>query len=107
LFLTLPTRELTGQQVISSEGNGASRAFSSAGSAGSSPSQSDHASGLRTAGIRVGRENDLPVLLARRRRGSRLLPCSTRMTIRSLSMLPATSERIWLAMRDARPLILY
>jgi hypothetical protein len=45
LFLTLPTRALTGQQVISSEGNDESRAFSSPGSAGSSPSQSDHASG--------------------------------------------------------------
>lgn len=28
LFFTFPTRELTGQQFISSEGNGASRALS-------------------------------------------------------------------------------
>ena len=34
--------------VISSVGNGASRAFSSAGSAGSSPSQTGQASGLST-----------------------------------------------------------
>src|SRR5262249_16233184 len=33
------------QQVLPSEGNGLGRAFSSAGSAGSWPSQSDHASG--------------------------------------------------------------
>ena len=53
LFLTFPTRALTGQQVISSEGNGLSRALSSVCSAGSSPSQSDHASGLSTAGMRL------------------------------------------------------
>jgi hypothetical protein len=50
--LTLPTRALTGQQVISSEGKGASRAFNSDASAGSSPSQRGQASGLRTTGIR-------------------------------------------------------
>src|SRR5437016_14004521 len=34
----------------------------------------------------VGRENDIPILLAPRLREGRLLPCATRMTIRSLSM---------------------
>jgi hypothetical protein len=38
LFLTLPTLALTGQQVISSDGNDTSRAFRSDGPAGSSPS---------------------------------------------------------------------
>src|SRR6516165_7361951 len=33
-----------------------------------------------------GRENDVPILLAPRLRGGRLLPCSTRTTMRSRSM---------------------
>jgi len=53
LFLTFPTRRLTGQQVVSSAGWGASRAFRHAGSAGSSPNHSDRTSGLRTTGIRL------------------------------------------------------
>jgi hypothetical protein len=53
LFLTLPTRALTGQQIISSEGQGASSALSSGTSAGCSPSQAGHASGLSTAGMRL------------------------------------------------------
>jgi hypothetical protein len=53
LFLTLPTRALTGQQVMASEGKGASRDFSRASSAGCSPSHSGHASGARIAGIRL------------------------------------------------------
>jgi hypothetical protein len=53
VFLTLPTRALTGQQIISSEGQGASSALSSGTSAGCSPSQAGHASGLSTAGMRL------------------------------------------------------
>src|SRR5262252_7690844 len=53
LFLTLPTRTLTGQHVISSDGKGASRALSWHGSTGSSPSHVDHASAPRTTGIRL------------------------------------------------------
>jgi hypothetical protein len=53
LFLRFPTRVLTGQHVISSEGNGASRALSADASVGSSPSQTDHVSGLRTTGMRL------------------------------------------------------
>jgi hypothetical protein len=41
---------------------------------------------------KVGRENDIPVLPAPRLRGGRLLPCSTRMTIRSLSMSVSLSD---------------
>src|SRR5207302_4280362 len=41
---------------------------------------------------KVRRENDIPVLLAPRLRGGRLLPCSTRMTIRSLSMSVSFSD---------------
>src|SRR6516165_9206574 len=39
-----------------------------------------------------GRENDVPILLAPRLRGGRLLPCSTRMTIRSRSMSVSFSD---------------
>src|SRR5271166_3142219 len=53
LFLTFPTLVLTGQHVISSDGNGASRALSADASAGSSPSQTGHASGFRTTGMRL------------------------------------------------------
>jgi hypothetical protein len=53
LFFTFPTRVLTGQQVISSDGYGARRALSSCGSDGSSPSQARHASRPMTAGIRL------------------------------------------------------
>src|SRR5215475_3179271 len=53
LFLTLPTRALTGQHVICSDGYGARRALSWCGSAASSPSQADHALGPRTTGIRL------------------------------------------------------
>src|SRR5215472_6239753 len=52
-FLTLPTRALTGQQVIAPDGWGARRALSSRGFAGSSPSQAGHTSGATTAGIRL------------------------------------------------------
>src|ERR1700751_5609822 len=41
---------------------------------------------------KVGRENDIPILLAPRLRGGRLLPCSTRMTIRSLSISVSLSD---------------
>src|SRR5215472_13202772 len=41
---------------------------------------------------KVGRENDIPILLAPRFRGGRLLPCSTRMTIRPLSILVSLSD---------------
>ena len=53
LFLTLPTRALTGQHVIAPEGYGARRDLSWRGSAGSSPSQAGHVSGPRTTGIRL------------------------------------------------------
>jgi hypothetical protein len=53
LFLTFPTRALTGQQIISSDGNGASSALREEASAGSSPSQTGQVSGLRTTGIRL------------------------------------------------------
>src|SRR5215472_1924961 len=53
LFLTLPTRVLTGQQVIASDGYGARRALSCRGSVGSSPSHTGHVSGPRTTGIRL------------------------------------------------------
>jgi hypothetical protein len=46
LFVTLPTRPLTGQQIISSEGQGPA-------APGCSPSQAGHASGLSTAGMRL------------------------------------------------------
>jgi len=46
LFFTLPTRALTGQQVISSAGTGASSALSSDVSTASSPSQTGQASGF-------------------------------------------------------------
>jgi hypothetical protein len=41
---------------------------------------------------KVWRENDIPVLLAPSLRWGRLLPCSTRMTIRSLSMSVSLSD---------------
>src|SRR5262249_33960700 len=41
---------------------------------------------------KVGRENDVPILLAPRFREGRLLPCSTRMTIRSLSISVSLSD---------------
>src|SRR4029077_11642454 len=41
---------------------------------------------------KVGRENDVPILLAPRLRGGRFLPCSTRMTIRSLSISVSLSD---------------
>ena len=53
LFLTLPTRALIGQQIMSSEGQGASIAFRSSAVAGCSPSQAGHISGLSTAGMRL------------------------------------------------------
>src|SRR5712671_4435201 len=53
LFSTFPTRALTGQQVICSEGNGVNKDLSSDGSAASSPSQTGQASGLRTTGMRL------------------------------------------------------
>jgi hypothetical protein len=40
----------------------------------------------------VGRENDIPILLASRLRGRRLWLCSTRITIRSLSMSVSFSD---------------
>ena len=43
---TLPTRSLTGQHVISSDGYGASMAFSRRSPAGSSPSHAGHVSGV-------------------------------------------------------------
>jgi hypothetical protein len=49
LFFTFPTRALTGQHVIASDGYGARRALSSCGSDGSSPSQAGHASRPMTA----------------------------------------------------------
>ena len=51
-LLTSPIRRLTGQQVIASDGNGASRALSWRGSDGS-PSQVGHASDPRITGIRL------------------------------------------------------
>src|SRR6516225_9553831 len=39
-----------------------------------------------------GRENGVPILLAPRLRGGRLLPCSTRMTIRSRSISVSLSD---------------
>jgi len=53
LFLTFPTRALTGQQVISSDGNGASSALREGISADSSPSQMGQVSGFRTTGMRL------------------------------------------------------
>jgi hypothetical protein len=47
LFLTLPTRVLTGQQIMSSEGQGASSALSWGTSAGCSPSHTGHVSGFK------------------------------------------------------------
>src|SRR5437879_9532284 len=41
---------------------------------------------------KLGRENDIAILLAPRLRGGRLLPCSTRMTIRSRSISVSLSE---------------
>jgi len=41
---------------------------------------------------KVGGKNDIPVLLAPRFREGKLLPCSTRMTIRSLSMSVSLSD---------------
>jgi hypothetical protein len=40
----------------------------------------------------VGREKDVAILVAPRLRGGRLLPCSTRITIRSLSMSVSFSD---------------
>jgi len=51
--LTLPTRMITGQQIISSEGQGASSALSWGTSAGCSPSHTGHVSGFKTTGIRL------------------------------------------------------
>jgi hypothetical protein len=53
LFLTLPIRAPTGQEIIASDGHGTRRALSWRGSAGSSPSQAGHVSGSRTTGIRL------------------------------------------------------
>jgi hypothetical protein len=47
LFLTLPTRWLTGQHVISSDGYGPNMPFSRVASAGSSPSHAGQAAGFR------------------------------------------------------------
>src|ERR1700740_3480561 len=41
---------------------------------------------------KVGRENDIPILLPPRLREGRLLPCSTRMTIRLRSMSVSLSD---------------
>jgi hypothetical protein len=41
---------------------------------------------------KVGRENDIPILLAPRFREGKLLPCSTRMTIRSRSISVSLSD---------------
>ena len=49
----IPTRALTGQQVISSEGKGTSSALREDASADSSPSQTGQVSGLRTTGMRL------------------------------------------------------
>src|SRR5438309_11920390 len=57
------------------------------GLAGSHPSLlARHAPPVAQQLEKVRRENDVPVLLAPRLREGRLLPCSTRMTMRSLSM---------------------
>src|SRR5438128_2236033 len=50
LFLTLPTRALTGQQVISPDGYGARSALSCGTSAASSPSHAGQVRGLRITG---------------------------------------------------------
>src|SRR5437868_11645836 len=63
------------------------------GLAGSHPSfLARHAPPVAQQLKKVRRENDIPVLLAPRFREGRLLPCSTRMTIRSLSMSVSFSE---------------
>ena len=41
---------------------------------------------------KAGRENDIPILLAPRLREGRLLPCSTRMTMRSRSISVSLSD---------------
>jgi hypothetical protein len=41
---------------------------------------------------KVGREDNIPILLAPRFREGRLLPCSTRMTMRSLSISVSFSD---------------
>ena len=41
---------------------------------------------------KIGRENDIPILLAPRLREGRLLPCSTRMTMRSRSISVSLSD---------------
>src|SRR5262249_55169381 len=53
LFLTLLTRWLTGQHVISSDGYGLSMPFSRPPSTGSSPSQAGQVSGFRITGMRL------------------------------------------------------
>ena len=55
LFLTLPTRGLTGQHVIASDGNGARSDLSWRGSAGSSLSQAAPVSGPRSPFFTSGR----------------------------------------------------
>jgi hypothetical protein len=67
LFLTFPTRALTGQQVICSEGNGVNRDLSSDGSAASSPSQTAQVSGLRTLGDEELPDDLVRGLLAKQR----------------------------------------
>jgi hypothetical protein len=53
LFLTLPTRGLTGQQIISSEGYGASISLRSCTVPRCSPSHAGQVSGFSTTGIRL------------------------------------------------------
>jgi len=55
LFFMLPTRALTGWQVISTDGNGASRAFRSDRAADPSPSQTGVQ--LSTEFVRLGRDD--------------------------------------------------
>ena len=52
LFLAFPTRALTGQHVISSEGQGANNALLRGAFAGSSPSQTGQLSRARITGVR-------------------------------------------------------
>src|SRR4030088_3401426 len=52
-FLTLPTAQSTGQDVMASDGKGAQSALSSAAGAGFSPSQTDQVSGASMTGMRL------------------------------------------------------
>ena len=59
MFFTLPTRWLTGQQIIPSEGYGTSKDFSCAGSAGSSPSHVGDFHETRDTGFLLARLEEL------------------------------------------------